>query len=96
MEKLTGSVRKETIAVSGTIRINLQNQRHSQLLLQNLRFSRMDKFQREQKVLEAEVRLGECLVCRARNIAMVPGCPFYETKEGCKLGGKVFLCTPPG
>ena len=67
MEKLTVSVRKETIAVSGTMEISVQNQRHSQLL----RRSRMEKFQREQKVLEAEVRLGECLVCHARNILKV-------------------------
>ena len=58
MEKPTGSVRKETIAVSGTIRKSVQNQRHSQLLLQNLRSSRMEKFQRDQKVREAEVRMS--------------------------------------
>ena len=53
------------------------------------------------KVLEAEVRLGECLVCRARNILEVlvrihlvkSGIPqsvylFYKTKEGCKFGEK--------
>ena len=25
-----------------------------------------------------------------------PKCLFYKTKEGCKFGEKVFLCTPPG
>ena len=38
--KLTGSVQKETIAVSGTIVISVQN-RHSRTLLQSLLRSRM-------------------------------------------------------
>ena len=38
--KLTGNVRKETIAVSDTIKINVQN-RHSRILLQGLLRSRM-------------------------------------------------------
>ena len=38
--KLTGSVLKETIAVSDTIRISVQN-RHSRILLQDLLRSRM-------------------------------------------------------
>ena len=38
--KLTGSVQKETIAVSDTIRISVQN-RHSRTLLQDLPRSRM-------------------------------------------------------
>ena len=58
----------------------------------------MWKIQREPNVLEAEVRLGDCLVCRARNISKVPlrilifeklhspECLFYKTTEGCKFG----------
>ena len=38
--KLTGSVQEETIAVSDTIRLSLQN-RHSRTLLQDLLRSRM-------------------------------------------------------
>ena len=38
--KLTGSVRKETIAVSDTIRISVQN-RHSRIFLQDLLRSRV-------------------------------------------------------
>ena len=63
----TGSVRKVTIEVSGTTRISVQSQRHLQLLLQNLRRNRMEKQQREEKVQEAEVHLGECVVCSAQN-----------------------------
>ena len=69
--KPTGSVQKETIAVSGTMVISVQNLRRCPLLLQNLRRSRMEKLQRERKVLEAEVRLRECLVCRAGIILKV-------------------------
>ena len=67
--KLTGSAREETIAVSGTMKISVRNQR--QHLLQNLRRSKVEKIQRESKALEAEVRLGEYLVCHARNILQV-------------------------
>ena len=63
-----GSVRKETHVVSGTMKIRVQNLQHSQLLLQNLRRRKMGKIQRKQKVLEAEVHLGEYLACRARII----------------------------
>ena len=42
------------------------------------------KFQREQKVLEAEVRLGDCLVCRARNVVKVL-VPIHRVKNDILL-----------
>ena len=67
--KLTCSVQKETKAVSSMKVISVQNLRHRLLSHQNFRRSRMGKIQREQKVLEAEVHLGDFLVCRARIIS---------------------------
>ena len=52
--KLTGSVQKETIAVSDTICISVQN-RHSRTLLQDLLRSRICKMHREPQVLEADL-----------------------------------------
>ena len=62
--KPTGSVRKETIAVSDTISISVQEQ-HSRTLLQDLLRSRMSKMHREPRVLEAEAQVGKWLDCRA-------------------------------
>ena len=67
-DKQAGTVRKETIAVSGTIKVSVQNQSHSQLLLQNLRRRKMGKLGPMRKVPEAEVHLGEYIACRARVI----------------------------
>ena len=63
--KLTGSVRKETIAVSVTISISVQK-RHSRTLLQDLLRSRVWKMHREPEVPEAEAHVEECLGCFAR------------------------------
>ena len=63
--KPTGSVWKETIAVSATISISVQN-RHSRTLLQDLQRSRVWKIHREPEVLEAEAQVGKCLDGPAR------------------------------
>ena len=63
--KLTGSVRKETVAVSDTRRISVQN-RHSRILLRVLSCSRMTEMRREPEVVEAEAQVGKWLDCRAR------------------------------
>ena len=47
--KLMGSVQKETIAVSGTISISVQNQ-HSRILLRDLLRGRMREMHREPEV----------------------------------------------
>ena len=56
--KPTGSVRKETIAVSVTMSINVQN-RHSRILLRVLSRGRMREMHREPRVPEAGVPSGE-------------------------------------
>ena len=61
----TGSVRKETIAVTVTITISVHN-RHSRILLRALLRGRMREMYREPDVLEAEVQVEECFDCRAR------------------------------
>ena len=62
---LTGSVLKETIAVSDTIRISVLN-RHSRTLLQDLLRSIMCKMHREPRVSEAEAQVRKWFDCRAR------------------------------
>ena len=61
--KAIGQCPKETIAVSGTIRLSEPNLRPSPLLLQNIW-----KIQKKRKVPEAEARLGESIACHARTI----------------------------
>ena len=61
----TDSAPKETIAVSDTIWISVQN-RHSRILLRVLLRSRMRKVHREPRVLEAEAQVGKWLHCRSR------------------------------
>ena len=61
-QRSLASVRKETIAVSDTKKISVQNG-HSRILLQDLLRSRM---WREPRVREAEAQVGKCLDCRAR------------------------------
>ena len=78
--KLTGSVQKETIAVSHTIWISVQN-RHSRTLLQDLLRSRMWKMHREPRVLEAEAQVGKWLDCRAR-ITSKELAPLHSVKNG--------------
>ena len=78
--KLTGSVRKERIAVSDTIRKSVQKQ-HSRILLQDLLRGRMGKMHREPEVLEAEAQVGEWLDCRAR-ITSKELAPIHSVKNG--------------
>ena len=98
-EKLTGNVLKETIAVSGTISLSVQN-RHSRILLRDLLRGRVWEMHREPEVLEAEVQVEECLDCRAR-ITSKDLAPLYSVKSGilqkacstsqkngCRFGGK--------
>ena len=104
--KPTGSVLKETIAVSVTISINVQKQ-HSRIRLRALLRGRMREMRREPEVLEAEVQVEECLDCRAR-ITSKELAPIHVVKNGilqnaCStsqkmdaMWGKVLLCTPPG
>ena len=56
----TGSVLKETIAVSGTISISVQKLHH-QIRLRILSCSRMSENHREPEVPEEEVPVEECL-----------------------------------
>ena len=63
--KPTGSVLKETIAVSGTITISVQN-RHRRILLRDLQRSRMSEKHREPEVPEERVPVVECLDGLAR------------------------------
>ena len=58
--KPTGSVLKETIAVSVTISISVQK-RHSRFLLRALLCGRMREMRREPEVAEAEAQVEECL-----------------------------------
>ena len=63
--KPTGSVLKETIAVSVTKSISVQN-RHSRILLRALLRGRMKDMRREPEVPEARVPVVECLDGPAR------------------------------
>ena len=65
--KLTGSVLKETIAVSGTKSMSVQN-RHSRILLRVLSCSRMSENHREPEVPEEKVPVVE----RLDGLARVP------------------------
>ena len=80
MGKPTGSVLKETIAVSVTISISVQN-RHSRILLRDLPRSRVWKMHREPEVPEAEAQVEEWLDCRAR-ISSKELAPFHSVKKG--------------
>ena len=64
--KANGQCSKETIPVSDTIRISVQN-RHCRILLQDLLRSRMREMRREPEVLEVKVPVEECFDCPARN-----------------------------
>ena len=63
--KPTGSVQKETIAVSDTMRISVQKQ-HSRIFLRDLLRGRMREMHREPEVPEAKVPVVECLDGLAR------------------------------
>ena len=62
--KLTGSVRKEVIAVLDTIWISVQN-RHSRILLQDPLRSRVWKMHREPEVLKVRILAPEMEIMRA-------------------------------
>ena len=78
--KPTGSVLKETIAVSVTISISVQN-RHSRILLRALLRGRMREMRREPEVREASVPVEECLDCLAR-ITSKELAPIHSVKNG--------------
>ena len=71
--KLTGSVLKETMAVSDTILISVQN-RHSRILLRDL-------LRGKTEVPEAKVPVEECFDCPAR-IASKELAPIHSVKNG--------------
>ena len=80
MEKPTGSVIKETIAVSVTISTSVQN-RHSRILLRVLSCGRMREMRREPEVPEARVLVVECLDGHAR-ITSKELAPIHSVKSG--------------
>ena len=78
--KPTGSALKETLAVSVTISISVQN-RHSRILLRALLRGRMREMHREPEVLEAEAQVGKWFDCRAR-ITPKELAPLHSVKSG--------------
>ena len=78
--KPTGSVSKETIAVSATISISVQN-RHSRILLRDLLRGRMREKRRGPEVPEAEVPVVECFDGLAR-ITSKELAPIHSVKNG--------------
>ena len=96
--KPTVSVLKETIAISVTISIRVQN-RHSQILLRVLSCGRMREMRREPEVPE-EVPVVECLDGLARITSNgtctnsfcekwhPPECLFYKSDSDCRFGKK--------
>ena len=79
-EKSTGSVLEETVVVSGTMWISVQN-RYCRTLLRDLLRSRVWKMHREPEVLEAEAQVRKWLDCRAR-IASKELAPLHSVKNG--------------
>ena len=78
--KPTGSVLKETIAVSVTISISVQN-RHSRILLRALLRDRLREMRREPEVPEERVPVVECLDGPAR-ITLKELAPIHSVKSG--------------
>ena len=78
--KPTGSVLKETIAVSVTISISVQK-RHSRIRLRVLSCNRMREMRREPEVPEEKVPVGEWLDCRARTTSKELA-PIHSVKNG--------------
>ena len=78
--KLTGSVHKETIAVSDRIRTSVQNRR-SRIHLPLLSCSRVREMRRDPEVPEERVPVVECLDCRAR-ISSKELAPIHSVKSG--------------
>ena len=97
--KPTGSVLKETIAVSVMMSISVQSRR-SRILLRDFVRGRMREMRREPEVPEEEVPVEECVDCHARIASMElctnpfcekwhpPECLFYKTKSGCRFWEK--------
>ena len=98
-ESPTGSVLKETIAVSATMSISVEKL-HSHICLRILSCSRMSEKHREPEVPEQGVPVVECLDGLARitleELCTTPFCEkwhppeclFYKTKSGCRFGEK--------
>ena len=78
--KPTGSVWKETIAVSVTISISVQN-RHSRILLRALLRSRVWEMHREPEVLEAESPSGKMARLPCKDY-LKGTCTNYSVKNG--------------
>ena len=76
----TGSVLEETIVVSVTISISVQN-RHSRILLRALPRGRMREMRREPEVPEARVPVVECLDGPER-ITLKELAPIHSVKSG--------------
>ena len=97
--KLTGSVRKETIAVSVTISISVQIW-HSRILLRVLSCDRMREMHREPEVREAKIPSGRMsrLPCKEylKGTCTTPFCEtwhpperlFYKSENGCRFWEK--------
>ena len=88
--KPTGSVQKETIAVSVTISISVQK-RHSRIRLQILSCSRVREMHREPEVPRAlpckDYLKGTCTTpfCDKWH---PPECLFHKSESGCRFGEK--------
>ena len=80
MEKPTGSFLEDTIAVSDTIWISVQNW-HGRIFLRALLRSRVGKMHREPEVPEAEVPVEECFDCLAR-ISLEKRSQLLSVKSG--------------
>ena len=97
--KPTGSVLKETVAVSVTISISVQKQ-HSRIFLRALLRGRMREMRRESEVPEGKVPSGRMsrLPCKDYLKGTCtnsfcekwhpPVCLFYKSKSGCRFGEK--------
>ena len=104
--KLTGSVLKETVAVSDTIKISVQK-RHRRTLLRMLSCSRMREMRREPEVPE-ESPSGGMSRLPCKEITSKELAPIHSVKNGilqnaCSTRqkidadlGKVLVCTPSG
>ena len=78
--KLTHSVLKDTIAVSGSISISVQK-RHSRIRVRALLRGRMREMHREPEVREAKVPVEQCFDCPAR-ITSKELAPIHSVKNG--------------
>ena len=105
--KPTGSVLKETVAVSVTMSTSVEKSHH-QIRLRILSCSRMREMHREPEVLEAKVPVEECFDCPAR-ITSKELVPIHSVKSGilqsacstrpravADLGKSALLCASPG